>query len=209
MRNYAPEIFSSAGIGYHQSLLFNLVLGVMKVAATGAAICLVDTLGRKPLLLAGITLSSAGMLMLMLSFAMGLDNNVGMDLPAICVSLHFSPCAEPLLPMFHIAWRGHVQVFSFALDCVSLLGTPWASGRCAGCCRASTSPRRSAAAAWPCLCSWPTWVSLRVSMSVSMSMSVSVCVCLSVFVCLCLSVSVCVCVCVCVQQAQLFLIYLC
>jgi hypothetical protein len=77
VRNYAPKIFNSAGIGYHRSLLFNLALGAMKVASTALAIYFVDSLGRKPLLLIGITLSSAGMLMLALSFATGLDSNVG------------------------------------------------------------------------------------------------------------------------------------
>lgn len=77
VRNYAPKIFTSVGFGYHESLLFNLVLGGMKVASTAVAIFFVDTVGRKPLLMGGITLSSAGMLMLVLSFATGLESNVG------------------------------------------------------------------------------------------------------------------------------------
>ena len=46
--------------------------------STGVAIYFVDTFGRKPLLLSGVVITSAGMLMLVLSFATeGLKNNVG------------------------------------------------------------------------------------------------------------------------------------
>ena len=77
VRNYAPKIFSSAGFGYRQSLLFNLALGGMKVVSTGVAIYFVDTLGRKSLLLMGILMSSSGMLMLMISFSAGYDMSIG------------------------------------------------------------------------------------------------------------------------------------
>jgi hypothetical protein len=77
VRNYAPKIFSSAGFGYHQSLMFNLALGGMKVLSTAVAIYFVDNLGRKYLLLMGIVLSSSGMLMLVISFFAGLDNSIG------------------------------------------------------------------------------------------------------------------------------------
>lgn len=78
VRNYAPKIFNSAGFGYRQSLLFNLALGGMKVGTTAMAIFFVDSLGRKPLLLGGIMLTSSGMLMLTLSFAAGLERNIGL-----------------------------------------------------------------------------------------------------------------------------------
>ena len=77
VRNYAPKIFKSAGFGHRQSLLFNLALGGVKVLATTTSIYFVDSVGRKPLLLIGISISCIGMLILIVGFACGLESNIG------------------------------------------------------------------------------------------------------------------------------------
>jgi len=118
VRNYAPKIFSSAGFGYHQSLLFNLALGAMKVVSTAVAIYFVDTLGRKSLLLIGILMSSSGMLMLLLSFSTGLDMSIGVFLCAGLLvtagySLGFGPvCWVMQSECFPTSIRGRCMAIS-------------------------------------------------------------------------------------------------
>lgn len=65
---FAPTTLSNVGFGDSGAIYANLVIGVLNVAATVAAVRVVDRLGRKPLLLAGL----AGMV---LSLAiLGLSN---------------------------------------------------------------------------------------------------------------------------------------
>lgn len=80
VRNYAPKIFDAAGFGHRQSLLFNILLGTIKVISTAVAICLIDVFGRKFLLLVGISFTTAGMLTLVISFFVGLAGDVGIFL---------------------------------------------------------------------------------------------------------------------------------
>lgn len=52
---YAPEIFKKLGSGTDTALLQTVVVGAVNMAFTVIAIWTVDTLGRKPLMLAGFT----------------------------------------------------------------------------------------------------------------------------------------------------------
>ena len=63
---YAPEIFKSAGFGVQSALMQTVILGLVNTAFTFVAIFLIDKIGRKTLLLIGVT----GMMLSL--FAIGL-----------------------------------------------------------------------------------------------------------------------------------------
>ena len=56
---YAPTTLTNVGYGDSAAIAANIVIGVVNVAMTLLAIKLVDRVGRKPLLLAGL----AGMIL--------------------------------------------------------------------------------------------------------------------------------------------------
>lgn len=58
---YGPELFKSAGSGEDQAFLSTVVLGLTNLFATFGAIALVDKIGRKTLLIAGVTLQTAAL----------------------------------------------------------------------------------------------------------------------------------------------------
>src|SRR5438105_11987013 len=52
---YAPEIFKTAGAGIESALLQTVILGVVNTLFTFVAIWLIDKIGRKTLLLWGVS----------------------------------------------------------------------------------------------------------------------------------------------------------
>lgn len=69
VRNYVGEIFSQGGLDPQLAGEFLVGLGFVKVGCTGGAISLVDTVGRRPLMLVGVMLMAAGMAVLAMAFA--------------------------------------------------------------------------------------------------------------------------------------------
>jgi sugar porter (SP) family MFS transporter len=66
---YGPQIFSLAGIGSNQSAIFaTLLVAITNVLATVIALVLVDRLGRKPLLYAGLGGMTAALFVLSFCF---------------------------------------------------------------------------------------------------------------------------------------------
>jgi len=65
---YAPEIFKNIGAGTESALLQTVIVGVVNVGFTVVAIWMVDTLGRKPLMLIGASGMGLALLTLGLAF---------------------------------------------------------------------------------------------------------------------------------------------
>ena len=58
---YGPEIFKSAGAGADQAFVSTVILGCVNVISTFAAIALIDKIGRKTLLIAGVAVQVAAL----------------------------------------------------------------------------------------------------------------------------------------------------
>ena len=65
---YAPMIFEQSGIGTDASFMQAVLVGLVNLVFTVAAILLIDKLGRRPLLIVGLTLIAACMLLLAYGF---------------------------------------------------------------------------------------------------------------------------------------------
>lgn len=65
---YAPMIFEQSGIGTDASFMQAVLVGIVNLAFTVAAILLIDKLGRRPLLIVGLTTIAACMLLLAYGF---------------------------------------------------------------------------------------------------------------------------------------------
>ena len=81
---YGPQIFELAGFATHEhAILATLLVAIMNVAATVAGILLVDRVGRKPLLYAGVS----GMTVALFGLAWGLNHkeSLGASLGMIAV----------------------------------------------------------------------------------------------------------------------------
>ena len=73
---YAPEIFKLAGFADpSQQMWATVIVGLVNVLTTFVAIAFVDSIGRRPILLFGLTLTTLSMLILGLLFHMGLEAN--------------------------------------------------------------------------------------------------------------------------------------
>jgi sugar porter (SP) family MFS transporter len=65
---YAPMIFEQSGIGKDASFMQAVLVGIVNLVATVVAIALIDKLGRRPLLIAGLVIIASSMLLLAYSF---------------------------------------------------------------------------------------------------------------------------------------------
>jgi len=60
---YGPELFKTAGAGENQAFLSTVILGLTNVLATFAAIALIDRIGRKTLLVIGVSIQVLALVM--------------------------------------------------------------------------------------------------------------------------------------------------
>ena len=61
INTYAPMVFAQAGVGVDASFSSTIWLGVVSVIGTGAAILLIDSIGRRTILLFGLTGAALGL----------------------------------------------------------------------------------------------------------------------------------------------------
>ncbi|HEY1821138.1 MAG TPA: sugar porter family MFS transporter [Trebonia sp.] len=80
---YAPTLLQGAGLGNNAALLANVVNGCVNVGMTIVAICLLDKVGRRPLLLSGTAGMAVGMAIVACSFLGGSDLKGGLAIVAI------------------------------------------------------------------------------------------------------------------------------
>jgi SP family galactose:H+ symporter-like MFS transporter len=111
---YGPQIFSLAGITSNRSAIFaTLLVAITNVLATIIALVLVDRVGRKPLLYAGISGMTASLLLLAYSFhdpaAFGAAPGV---IATVCLMVYITCFAFSMGP---IAWILVSEVFPLQL----------------------------------------------------------------------------------------------
>jgi len=92
---YAPMIFEQSGIGTDASFMQAVLVGLVNLVFTVLAILLIDKLGRRPLLGAGLVVIAACMLLL----AYGFGSATYTITPALIDSLPAAAGAEALLPL--------------------------------------------------------------------------------------------------------------
>jgi SP family arabinose:H+ symporter-like MFS transporter len=92
---YAPMIFEQSGIGTDASFMQAVLVGLVNLVFTVLAILLIDRLGRRPLLGAGLVMIAGCMLLL----AWGFGSATYTITPALIDALPAAAGAEALLPM--------------------------------------------------------------------------------------------------------------
>ncbi len=65
---YAPMIFEQSGIGTDAAFMQAVLVGIVNLVATIVAILLIDKLGRRPLMIAGLVIIASSMLLLAYGF---------------------------------------------------------------------------------------------------------------------------------------------
>lgn len=111
---YGPQIFSLAGITSNKNAIFaTLLVAVTNVLATIIALVLVDRVGRKPLLYAGVGGMTASLLMLAYSFHNQLSFGAAPGVVAtVCLMVYITCFAFSMGP---IAWILVSEVFPLQL----------------------------------------------------------------------------------------------
>ena len=106
---YAPIIFEQSGIGTDASFVQAILVGLVNLVFTVAAIALIDRLGRKPLL--GVGLTGITIAMFVLAYGFGeATYTLGPDAPAVVVEQ-----PEALIPLVgevyesDVAFKGALQ----------------------------------------------------------------------------------------------------
>lgn len=111
---YGPQIFLMAGITSSSNAIFaSLVVAATNVLATAIALALVDRIGRKPLLYAGVGGMTASLFTLAAAFhyQAALAGSMGM-LATICLMIYITCFAASMGP---IAWILVAEVFPLRL----------------------------------------------------------------------------------------------
>jgi sugar porter (SP) family MFS transporter len=107
---YGPQIFELAGIGTHSnSILATLVVAVVNVISTVVGITLVDRIGRKPLLYAGV--SGMTLALFALAFAFSHQAGLGASLGIIAIGCLVLYIACFAFSLGAIAWILVSEVF--------------------------------------------------------------------------------------------------
>jgi sugar porter (SP) family MFS transporter len=103
---YAPTTLTNVGYSDQSAIYANIAIGVLNVAMTVLAIRLVDRVGRKPLLLAGLAGMVASLLVLGLSLTLMSEPNSPGD-PAAIITLI---CLATFIASFAATWGPVVWV---------------------------------------------------------------------------------------------------
>jgi len=111
---YGPQIFALAGLDSNQHAIFASVLvSVMNMLATVIALFLVDRIGRKPLLYAGVGGMLASLLVLAFTFGHQAKATHATGITAVvCLMVYIACCAASMGP---IAWILVGEVFPLPL----------------------------------------------------------------------------------------------
>jgi sugar porter (SP) family MFS transporter len=116
---YAPTTLTNVGYGDEAAIYANIAIGVLNVAMTVVAIRIVDRVGRKPMLLAGLGGMILSLLVLGLSLAL-LDEPKSPGDPAAIVTL---VCLAAFIVSFAATWGPVVWVMLPEVLPLSVRGT--------------------------------------------------------------------------------------
>jgi SP family sugar:H+ symporter-like MFS transporter len=116
---YAPTTLTDVGFGKESAIYANLIIGVVNVAMTIIAIRLVDRVGRKPMLLAGVTGMVTSLLVLGISLSVLAKPHHPGD-PAAVITL---VCLGTFIASFAATWGPVVWVMLPEILPLSVRGT--------------------------------------------------------------------------------------
>ena len=94
---YAPKIFSMNGYSGDVALLQTVIIGILNLVSTLAAILVVDKAGRKPLLLVGSLGMGISLLSLSVLYHLGLQGGTGVLIAILCYISFFSLSLGPVI----------------------------------------------------------------------------------------------------------------
>jgi sugar porter (SP) family MFS transporter len=93
---YAPTIFSRAGLGASAAILATVGIGIVNVVMTVVGMALVDRIGRRRLLMTGVTIMTLALVALALTLSnSGLSTSTGL-VAFICVAVYIAAVAASL-----------------------------------------------------------------------------------------------------------------
>lgn len=95
---YGPEIFKQLGSNTDSALLQTIVLGAVNLAFTIVALQLVDRVGRRPLLLFGIT----GMILSLVAMGFATYHDLGGMVALVCMLCYIACFASSMGPVFWV-----------------------------------------------------------------------------------------------------------
>jgi MFS transporter, SP family, sugar:H+ symporter len=116
---YAPTTLTSVGYGPESAIYANLAIGVLNVAMTVIAIRIIDRVGRKPMLLAGLVGMVASLTVLGVASAVLSEPNAAGD-PAAVITL---VCLAGFIVSFAATWGPVVWVMLPEVLPLSVRGT--------------------------------------------------------------------------------------
>lgn len=94
---YGPRIFESAGFGIGHSLNSQVIIGAVNVLFTLIAIWKIDKLGRRPLLITGISGMMLFLIMIGFLFQTGNENSIGLLILILCYIAFFAFSFGPVV----------------------------------------------------------------------------------------------------------------
>ncbi|MEA2445789.1 MAG: transporter, family, galactose:H+ symporter [Thermoleophilales bacterium] len=98
---YAPTILERTGLSASNSILYSLIIAAMNVGATVASMRLVDSRGRRPLLLTSMAAMSISLVLLGLTYVLDLGS-AGSGLSLACLVVYIAAFGVGLGPVFWI-----------------------------------------------------------------------------------------------------------
>jgi sugar porter (SP) family MFS transporter len=116
---YAPTTLTDVGFGKESAIYANLIIGVVNVGMTIIAIKIIDRVGRKPMLLAGVTGMVASLLVLGISLSVMAKPHHPSD-PAAIITL---VCLGTFIASFAATWGPVVWVMIPEVLPLSVRGT--------------------------------------------------------------------------------------
>jgi sugar porter (SP) family MFS transporter len=116
---YAPTTLTNVGFGKTSAIYANLVIGVINVLLTIVAIKLIDRVGRKPMLLAGVAGMAGSLLVLGISLSVLAEPHKASD-PAAIITLI---CLGTFIASFAATWGPVVWVMIPEVLPLSVRGT--------------------------------------------------------------------------------------